>query len=229
MSKNEEIIIEELDSQEFKGDYKLKIVVIGDSRVGKTNLIKRFITNTFNQNSKSTLGVEFMSKLYKIKNHIFKIEIWDTAGQERYKSITSVYYKGAKGALVVYDITSKISFNNLDKWMTEIKDITSKDIRLMIIGNKIDLKQFREVTIEEAVVKAKEFGIPLIETSALDATNVNKAFNVLLTEIYNQTNIPNTLNVPNISNNNDLYNYKYGIDLNTDRKKKYKCSWFKLL
>ena len=219
MSKNEEIIIEELDSQEFKGDYKLKIVVIGDSRVGKTNLIKRFITNTFNQNSKSTLGVEFISKLYKIKDRILKVEIWDTAGQERYKSITSVYYKGAKGALVVYDITSKISFNNLDKWMTEIKDITSKDIRLMIIGNKIDLKQFREVTIEEAVVKAKEFGIPLVETSALDATNVNKAFNALLIEIYNQANIPNTLNVPNISNNNDLYNYKYGIDLNTDRKK----------
>ena len=212
MSKNEEIIIEELDSQEFKEDYKLKIVVIGDSRVGKTNLIKRFITNTFNQNSKSTLGVEFISKLYKIKNHIFKIEIWDTAGQERYKSITSVYYKGAKGALVVYDITSKISFNNLDKWMTEIKDITSKDIRLMIIGNKIDLKQFREVTIEEAVAKAKELGIPLMETSALDSTNVKKAFNNLLIEIYNQMN--------NIPNENEVYNYKDGIDLDTDKKKK---------
>ena len=221
MSKNEEIIIEELDSQEVKEDYKLKIVVIGDSRVGKTNLIKRFIINTFNQNSKSTLGVEFISKLYKIKNHIFKIEIWDTAGQERYKSITAVYYNGAKGALIVYDITSRNSFNNLDKWMTEIKDKTSNDIKLMIIGNKIDLKQFREVTIEEAVTKAKELGIPLMETSALDSTNVKKAFNALLIEIYNQiTNIPN---IPKIPNDNDLYNYQYGIDLNTDRKKKSSC------
>ena len=179
--------------------------------VGKANLIKRFITNTFNQNSKATLGVEFISKSYKIKDQIFKVEIWDTAGQERYKSITAVYYKGAKGALVVYDITSKNSFNNLDKWMTEIKDKTSKDIRLMIIGNKIDLKQFREVTSEEAVTKAKELRIPLMETSALDATNVKKAFNVLLIEIYNQIN--------NIPNDNGLYNYKYGIDLDTDKKK----------
>ena len=215
MSKNEEIIIEELDSQEVKEDYKLKIIFIGDSRVGKTNLIKRFITNTFNQNSKSTLGVEFMSKLYKIKNHIFKIEIWDTAGQERYKSITAVYYNGAKGALIVYDITSRNSFNNLDKWMTEIKDKTSNDIKLMIIGNKIDLKQFREVTIEEAVAKAKELGIPLMETSALDSTNVKKAFNALLIEIYNQMN--------NIPNDNEVYNYKDGIDLDTDKKKKSGC------
>ena len=215
MSKNEEIEIKELDSQEVKEDNKIKIVLIGDSGVGKTNLIKRFITNTFNQNSKATLGVEFISKSYKIKDQIFKVEIWDTAGQERYKSITAVYYKGAKGALVVYDITSKNSFNNLDKWMTEIKDKTSKDIRLMIIGNKIDLKQFREVTSEEAVVKAKEFGIPLMETSAFDATNVKKAFNALLIEIYNQIN--------NIPNDNGLYNYKYGIDLDTDRKKKFGC------
>ena len=215
MSKNEEIIIEELDSQEFKEDYKLKIVAIGDSGVGKTNLIKRFITNTFNQNSKATLGVEFISKSYKIKNHIFKIEVWDTAGQERYKSITAVYYNGAKGALIVYDITSRNSFNNLDKWMTEIKDKTSNDIKLMIIGNKIDLKQFREVTIEEAVAKAKELGIPLMETSALDSTNVKKAFNNLLIEIYNQMN--------NIPNDNEVYNYKDGIDLDTDKKKKSGC------
>ena len=215
MSKNEEIIIEELDSQEVKEDYKLKIVAIGDSGVGKTNLIKRFITDTFNQNSKATLGVEFISKSYKIKNHIFKIEIWDTAGQERYKSITAVYYNGAKGALIVYDITSRNSFNNLDKWMTEIKDKTSNDIKLMIIGNKIDLKQFREVTIEEAVAKAKELGIPLMETSALDSTNVKKAFNALLIEIYNQMN--------NIPNDNEVYNYKDGIDLDTDKKKKFGC------
>ncbi len=215
MSAYEEIKIKELDSQELKEDYKLKIVVIGDSGVGKTNLIKRFITNTFSQNSKATIGVEFISKSYKIKDKIYKVEIWDTAGQERYKSITAVYYKGAKGALVVYDTTSKNSFNNIDKWMTEIRDKTSNDIRLMIIGNKIDLKEFREVTNEEAVTKAKELGIPLMETSALDSTNVKEAFHDLVREIYNQIN-----NNPNASG---LYKGKNGLDLNTDGNKKFGC------
>ena len=117
MSKKEEseITIEELDSQEEKEDYKIKIVVIGDSGVGKTNLIKRFISGTFDENTKATVGVEFISKSYKINKHIFKIELWDTAGEERYKSITSVYYKGSKGAFIVYDVTSKSSFDNIGK------------------------------------------------------------------------------------------------------------------
>ena len=182
--ENEEIIIEEVESSEVKEDYKFKIVIIGDSGVGKTNLIKRFITNTFSDNSKATVGVEFISKSYKINKKVFKIELWDTAGQERYKSITAVYYKGAKGALVVYDTTCKKTFENIDKWLAEIKDKTSDDIKLMLIGNKIDLKEFREVTNEEAMEKAQILGIPIMETSALDATNVKEAFNDLLKEIY---------------------------------------------
>ena len=183
MSK-EDIVIEELDSKEAKEDYKLKLVVVGDSGVGKTNLIKRFANNTFNSNSKATVGVEFLSKSFKINNRIFKIEIWDTAGQERYKSITAAYYKGAKGALVVYDITSKISFENIDKWMMEIKEKSSKDLKLMIIGNKSDLKDARQVSNEEALRKAQDTGIPLMETSALDSTNVQEAFHDLLKEMY---------------------------------------------
>jgi len=183
MSK-EDIVIEELDSKEAKEDYKLKLVVVGDSGVGKTNLIKRFANNTFNSNSKATVGVEFLSKSFKINNRIFKIEIWDTAGQERYKSITAAYYKGAKGALVVYDITSKISFENIDKWMMEIKEKSSKDLKLMIIGNKSDLKDARQVSNEEALRKAQDTGIALMETSALDSTNVKEAFHDLLKEMY---------------------------------------------
>ena len=114
MNDNEKIIINEVDSPEVKEDLKVKIVIIGDSGVGTTNLIKRFITNTFDQRTKSTVGVVFITKTYKIKDNFFKVEIWDTAGQERYKSITAVYYKGAKGALVVYDITSKLSFGNVE-------------------------------------------------------------------------------------------------------------------
>ena len=217
---NEDIVIEEVVSPQAKEDFKLKIVVVGDSGVGKTNLIKRFITNEFNQNFKATIGVEFMSKTYKINKHLFKIEIWDTAGQERYKSITAIYYKGSKGALIVYDTTAQSTFNNIDKWIMEIKDKTSKDIKLMIIGNKIDLKDEREVKNEEALKKADTLGIPLMETSALDATNVKEAFYDLLKEIYKD--MKDNLNNPE----NKYQNEKKGIDLNTisnTEKKKSKC------
>ena len=217
---NEEITIEEVVSPETKEEFKLKIVVVGDSGVGKTNLIKRFISNEFSENFKATIGVEFMSKTYRINKHLFKVEIWDTAGQERYKSITAVYYKGAKGALVVYDITDKNTFDNIDKWMLEIKDKTSKDIKLMIIGNKIDLKDEREVKNEEAMKKAESLRIPLMEASALDSTNVKEAFCDLLKEIYKD--MKDNLNNPE----NNYQNEKKGIDLNTNNnseKKKSKC------
>ena len=183
---SEDIKIEEVASNDVKEDYKLKVVVVGDSGVGKTNLIKRFVSNTFSQNSKATVGVEFLSKSYQINDKVFKIEMWDTAGQERYKSITAAYYKGAKGALIVYDTTQKTSFENIDKWMVEIKDKASKDMKLMIVGNKTDLKDERQVTIEEASEKAKELEAPIMETSALDGSNVKDAFYDLLKEMYKE-------------------------------------------
>ena len=184
--RQEDIKIEEVSSSDVKEDYKLKVVVVGDSGVGKTNLIKRFVTNTFSANSKATVGVEFISKSYRINNKVFKIEIWDTAGQERYKSITAAYYKGAKGALIVYDTTQKPSFENIDKWMAEIKEKSSKDMKLMIIGNKIDLKDERQVETDEALGKAQTLEAPIMETSALDATNVKEAFYDLLKEMYKE-------------------------------------------
>lgn len=216
MENSEEINIEEVESQEIKEDFKLKIVIIGDSGVGKTNLLKRFVSNVFTENTKATVGVEFMTKSYKINKHIFKIELWDTAGQERYKSITAVYYKGAKGALIVYDTTSKPSFDDIDKWLNEIRDKSSNDIKLMIIGNKIDLKDFREVPNELAMNKAKELGIPLMETSALDATNVKEAFCDLLKEIYKDLKSKN-------KNFEDTLENQEGIDLDTNSKKKSGC------
>ena len=217
---DEDIVIEEVSSSEVKEDFKIKIVVVGDSGVGKTNLIRRFINNEFSENLKATIGVEFMSKTYRINKHLFKIEIWDTAGQERYKSITAVYYKGAKGALVVYDTTEQATFDDIDKWMFEIKDKTSKDIKLMIIGNKIDLKDEREVKNEDALKKAVSLGIPLMETSALDATNVKEAFNDLLKEIYKD--MKDNLNKPE----NKYQNDKKAIDIKInepEKKKKSKC------
>ena len=218
MSK-EEINIEEVKSGDAREDYKLKVVIVGDSGVGKSNLIKRFTTNEFNVNSKATVGVEFLSKSYKINDKIFKIEMWDTAGQERYKSITSAYYKGAKGALLVYDTTSAQSFENVGKWLSEIKEKTNKDIRLILVGNKIDLKDSKAVSTEQALAKAKEWDIPLMETSAKDATNVKEAFHYLLREMYCEMN--KTLQIvenKNLENNNGVQ-----LAVNEQKKKKGCC------
>jgi Ras-related protein Rab-11A len=208
----DDVVIEEVKSSEVKEDYKLKVVVVGDSGVGKTNLIKRFITNTFSENSKATVGVEFISKSYKINNQVFKIEMWDTAGQERYKSITAAYYKGAKGALIVYDTTQKTSFENIDKWMVEIKDKASKDMKLMIVGNKTDLKDSRQVDTNEALQKAKDLEASLMETSAKDGSNVKEAFYDLLKEMYRE--IKKKIEIVE----NEAKGGKDGIQLETNEK-----------
>ena len=189
MSKIEEdITIEEITSpitENIKEDLKLKLVLLGDSGVGKTNLISRYISNSFDENTRATIGVEFFCKNFRInKKRTIKVEIWDTAGQERYKAITSVYYKGAKGAFIVYDITSRKTFENIDKWIGEIKERTTDDVKLIIIGNKTDLNNEREVKSEEALIKYQDMDIPLIETSALEDTNVNEAFINLIKIVY---------------------------------------------
>ena len=178
------IEIKAIDDLGVKEEFKFKVVIVGDSGVGKTNLVKRFITDSFNKDSKATVGVEFMCKNYSINGKIFKIEMWDTAGQERYKSITAAYYKGAKGAMIVYDVTNKESFDNVDKWHNEIKEKASKTINIMMIGNKTDLTDSREVTSEMSKSKATALEIPVMETSALDASNVKEAFYQLLGEMY---------------------------------------------
>ena len=189
MSKIEDdITIEEITSpitENIKEDLKLKLVLLGDSGVGKTNLIARYISNSFDENTRATIGVEFFCKNFRInKKRTIKVEIWDTAGQERYKAITSVYYKGAKGAFIVYDITSRKTFENIDKWIGEIKERTTDDVKLIIIGNKTDLNNEREVKSEEALIKYQDMDIPLIETSALEDTNVNEAFINLIKIVY---------------------------------------------
>ena len=214
MSSND-IKIEEITDGNVKDDFKLKIVVVGDSGVGKTNLIRRFIQDDFQSNSKATVGVEFFSKSFKMNDNVFKIEIWDTAGQERYKSITAAYYKGAKGGLVVYDVTSKTSFDNVDNWVSEIKEKASTDMKTMMIGNKIDLKDERTVSTEEALEKAKLLELPLMEASALDSTNVKQAFYDLLKEMYKE--VKKTIDVVEQAEKQNE-----GVQLDTNQKEEKK-------
>jgi len=164
-----------------------KIVLLGDSGVGKSNLVWRFTKNEFNQDSKSTIGVEFATKTVQIEdNKMVKAQIWDTAGQERYRSIASSYYRGALGALLVYDITDQNSFNNAPMWLKEVEENSEKDCLIMLVGNKMDLTEQRQVSVRDGRSYARKNGLAFIETSALDSTGVETAFQRILQEIYKQ-------------------------------------------
>lgn len=165
-------------------DYLFKVVLIGDSGVGKSNLLSRFTRNEFCLESKSTIGVEFATRTLQVEGRTIKAQIWDTAGQERYRAITSAYYRGALGALLVYDVTKPTTFDNVSRWLKELRDHADSNIVIMLIGNKTDLKHLRAVATEDAQSFAEKEGLAFIETSALEATNVEKAFQTILGDIY---------------------------------------------
>ena len=221
INDNYEITIKEYKSLYEKETYKFKIIVLGDSGVGKTNIIYRYIKDTFNTNSKATVGVEYLVKTFRVNNDIIKLEIWDTAGQERYKSITSAYYRGSLGALLVYDITRLSTFEDIEKWMKEICDKVKGSLKLMLIGNKSDLIKDRKVSKEMALDKAKLLNIPLMETSALNSENIQKAFENILKEIYKE------FKKEKGKEKNFLYSGGIKLDLsdtqkNIEKEKKYK-------
>lgn len=170
--------------KEDEYDYLFKVVLIGDSGVGKSNLLSRFTRNEFNLESKSTIGVEFATKSIQTEGKTIKAQIWDTAGQERYRAITSAYYRGAVGALLVYDISKHVTFENVERWLKELRDHAEANIVVMLVGNKSDLRHLRTVSTEEAMEFAEKHNLAFIETSALDASGVDTAFQRILTEIY---------------------------------------------
>eukprot|EP01097_Dermamoeba_algensis_P000303 TRINITY_DN110_c0_g1_i1.p1 TRINITY_DN110_c0_g1~~TRINITY_DN110_c0_g1_i1.p1 ORF type:complete len:214 (-),score=37.44 TRINITY_DN110_c0_g1_i1:89-730(-) len=171
-------------------DYLYKIVLIGDSGVGKSNLLSRFTRNEFNLETKSTIGVEFATRSIQVDGKTIKAQIWDTAGQERYRAITSAYYRGAVGALLVYDIAKSQTFKNVERWLAELRENSSGNMVIMLVGNKSDLKHLREVSTETAHEFSEKNGLSFIETSALESTNVEAAFGKILTEIYRATHRP---------------------------------------
>lgn len=165
-------------------DYLFKVVLIGDSGVGKSNILARFTRDEFNLESKSTIGVEFATKSVPTDGKVIKAQIWDTAGQERYRAITSAYYRGAVGALLVYDLSKRQTYENVERWLKELRDHADEHIVVMLVGNKADLRHLRTVQTEEAVAFAEKHQLASIETSALESTNVEQAFHKLLSEIY---------------------------------------------
>jgi len=178
-------------------DYLFKLVLIGDSGVGKSSLMLRYNGYDFTPEFKSTIGVEFATRTIINDGIVIKAQIWDTAGQERYRSVSRAYYRGAVGAVVVYDITSAATFNSLKNWLNEVRTHGNPTMVVIMIGNKKDLgEKLRAVSIQEASAFAKANSLLFTEASAKDLTNVDEAFSLLLTEIFHIVH-RNTINEHN--------------------------------
>eukprot|EP00210_Caulerpa_lentillifera_P005944 g5679.t1 len=165
-------------------DFVLKLIVLGDSGVGKSNLIHRFTSFGFNAIPKPTIGVDFAIKYLEVNDKIVKAQIWDTAGQERFKSITSSYYDGVDGAIVAFDLTRPDTFTGASFWLSDLaKHVTKKNFTVILVGNKSDLDANRKVTKSQIVSFCVEKNLSYVETSALTPVNVDTAFDKLCTEI----------------------------------------------
>jgi len=167
-------------------DYLFKLLLIGDSGVGKSCLLLRFADHTYTESYISTIGVDFKIRTITTRDEkTIKLQIWDTAGQERFRTITSSYYRGAHGIIVVYDVTDQESFNNVKQWLNEIERYACEKVNKLLVGNKCDLVSKKAVSYEVAKAFADKLDIPFLETSAKAATNVEKAFLTMADEIKN--------------------------------------------
>lgn len=167
-------------------DYLFKLLLIGDSGVGKTSVLFRFSDDAFNSTFISTIGIDFKIRTIELGDKKIKLQIWDTAGQERFRTITTAYYRGAMGILLVYDITNEKSFDNIKTWIKNIEQHASADVEKMILGNKCDMEDKRKITKEQGEQLAKEYNVKFMETSAMNRTNVEKAFTEIATDIKNK-------------------------------------------
>ncbi|KDP41145.1 hypothetical protein JCGZ_03636 [Jatropha curcas] len=184
------------DSYDEECDYLFKAVLTGDSAVGKSNLLSRFSRDEFKLDSKPTIGVEFAYRNIRVGDKLIKAQIWDTAGQESswniwsgisinwFRAITSSYYRGALGALLVYDITRRATFDNVKKWLKELREFSKSDMVVVLVGNKSDLDNSRQVGEEEGKNLAEAEGLCFMETSALENINVEEAFLEMITKIH---------------------------------------------
>lgn len=164
-------------------DFLFKLLVIGDSGVGKSCLLRRFADNQYTESYISTIGVDFKIRTVDIDGKVIKLQIWDTAGQERFRTITSSYYRGAHGIIVVYDCTEPDTFDNVKHWLNEIDRYACDNVCKLLVGNKVDLKDKKVVTTEAAAAQAEQLGIPFVETSAKESENVERAFLLMAQEI----------------------------------------------
>ena len=169
-------------------DHIFKVLIIGNSSVGKSNILLRYTENVFNESFLPTIGVDFKIKNVTVKGQKVKLNIWDTAGQERFKTITSTYYKGSHGIALVYDITDKESFNAIHNWVGEVKKHAGANTAMLLVGNKCDMSNDRAVTYAEGQELAKTLGVSFLETSAKADLNIKETFQKLADEVHD--NLP---------------------------------------
>jgi len=168
-------------------DLLFKLLLIGDSGVGKTCILFRFSDDAFNTTFISTIGIDFKIKTIELRGKKIKLQIWDTAGQERFHTITTSYYRGAMGIMLVYDITNSKSFDNIAKWLRNIQEHANEDVEKMILGNKCDMEDKRVIPKERGEAIARENGIRFLETSAKTNVNIDRAFIELSESILDKT------------------------------------------
>ena len=198
-------------------DHMFRFIIVGDMAVGKSCLLLQFTDHKFRHQHELTIGVEFGGKTIEVKNKNVKIQIWDTAGQEAFQAITRTYYKGAIGAFLVYDITRKDTFEHITKWLNEVKANGSKDIFCILIGNKKDLEEQRQVKYEEGKKLAEENNLLFLETSAKTAENVQEAFSISAEKILEQ------IQKTGIDPTAPSKNVKITIDEQEEEEPKKKC------
>ena len=213
-----------MDISKEKPDYSFKFIVIGNAFVGKSNIIYRFTQGKFEEKYKMTINLEFSFKNLKINDKIYRVQLWDTAGQEEFQSISRGYYKSGVCTLVVYDITNRDSFNNIGTWVEECKNNGPSTISLVLVGNKTDLEDKRQITYEEGEEFANRNNMQFFETSALNGNNIDKLFNDTVENIIKKMEnnyYPNLKDCgieSNIKNNN-----KIELSKNNKTTKKKKC------
>jgi len=191
-------------------DYLFKLLLIGDSGVGKTCLLFRFSDDAFNTSFIATIGIDFKVRTVDIDGRKIKLQIWDTAGQERFRTITTAYYRGAMGIFLVYDISDEKTFDNIKTWMRNIEDNAAPDVEKMILGNKCDREEKRQVSKEKGQALAVRHGVKFFESSALSGLNVEEAFLTMAGDIKKKTE--KKLEAPAVP--------KGEINLNSDHHKK---------
>jgi len=155
---------------------KYKLVFLGDQSVGKTSIITRFMYDTFDSTYQATIGIDFLSKTMYLEDRTVRLQLWDTAGQERFRSLIPSYIRDSSVAIIVYDITNRSSFINTVKWIDDVRSERGNDVIMMLVGNKTDLADKRQVSVEEGEAKAKEYDIMFIETSAKAGFNIKALF-----------------------------------------------------
>mmetsp|Transcript_6888 Transcript_6888/g.7549 ORF Transcript_6888/g.7549 Transcript_6888/m.7549 type:complete len:216 (-) Transcript_6888:1673-2320(-) len=182
--KTKKVTTAKRQSTETEYTYLFKILLLGDSGVGKTAVMTRYTQDTFADDFISTIGIDFRTCMVQLEGETVKVQIWDTAGQERFRSMTPSYYRGAQGIVLVYDITVESTFNSIEGWVEDVKTgECEENVELILVGNKVDLEPNRKISVDQGKALAKTLDVPFMETSAKTNTNIQNVFNDLVMRI----------------------------------------------